>query len=107
MGGLCWQDRRNEWESTQLIKCMLQHYCEGGQFEEELLEKCKKLIHSSALRVRLLRLLAAFLFLLLGWLLSSVLVLSVRSWLRPPVLSVRSWLRPPVLSGSFLAPLLR
>jgi hypothetical protein len=40
------QDRRNEWESTQLIKCMLQHYCEGGQFEEELLEKCKKLIHS-------------------------------------------------------------
>mmetsp|Transcript_38104 Transcript_38104/g.93198 ORF Transcript_38104/g.93198 Transcript_38104/m.93198 type:complete len:399 (-) Transcript_38104:37-1233(-) len=40
------QDRRNEWESTQLIKCMLQHYCEGGHFEEELLEKCKKQIKS-------------------------------------------------------------
>jgi hypothetical protein len=39
-------DRRNEWESTQLIKCMLQHYCEGGHFDEELLDKCKKQIHS-------------------------------------------------------------
>mmetsp|Transcript_18748 Transcript_18748/g.41592 ORF Transcript_18748/g.41592 Transcript_18748/m.41592 type:complete len:404 (-) Transcript_18748:93-1304(-) len=40
------QDRRNEWESTQLIKCMLQHYCEGGHFDEDLLEKCKKQIKS-------------------------------------------------------------
>mmetsp|Transcript_54109 Transcript_54109/g.118601 ORF Transcript_54109/g.118601 Transcript_54109/m.118601 type:complete len:399 (-) Transcript_54109:65-1261(-) len=39
-------DRRNEWESTQLIKCMLEHYCQGGKFDEELLEKCKKEIHS-------------------------------------------------------------
>jgi hypothetical protein len=39
-------DRRNEWESTQLIKCMLEHYCTGGKFEEDLLEKCADEIHS-------------------------------------------------------------
>jgi len=35
------QDRKNEWDATQLIKCMLEHYCQGGKFDEELLEKCK------------------------------------------------------------------
>jgi len=38
-------DRKQEWVSTQLIKCMLEHYCQGGKFDEKLLAKCKKSIH--------------------------------------------------------------
>jgi hypothetical protein len=34
-------DRVKEWDATQTIKCMLDHYCTGGKFEEELMQKCK------------------------------------------------------------------
>jgi len=39
-------DRHNEWQATQLIKCMLDHYCQGGEFKDELLEQCKASISS-------------------------------------------------------------
>jgi len=38
------EDRHSEWEATQEIKCMLDHYCQGGKFEEDLLEQCKQSI---------------------------------------------------------------
>mmetsp|Transcript_6496 Transcript_6496/g.14656 ORF Transcript_6496/g.14656 Transcript_6496/m.14656 type:complete len:292 (+) Transcript_6496:3-878(+) len=44
-------DRHREWESTQVIKCMLDHYCAGGVFEEELMEKCKQEISEDHLRI--------------------------------------------------------
>jgi len=34
-------DRKNEWEATQTIKCMLEAYCAGGHLDEDELEKCK------------------------------------------------------------------
>jgi hypothetical protein len=34
-------DRKNEWESTQIIKCMLVNYKAGGGFDDASLSKCK------------------------------------------------------------------
>merc|ERR1711990_146876 len=34
-------DRHNEWESTQIIKCMLVNYKNGGGFDNAALETCK------------------------------------------------------------------
>lgn len=45
-------DRKQEWDSTQIIKCMLDHYCAGGNFEEQLLEECKKSITNYHLAIR-------------------------------------------------------
>mmetsp|Transcript_51034 Transcript_51034/g.111802 ORF Transcript_51034/g.111802 Transcript_51034/m.111802 type:complete len:495 (-) Transcript_51034:86-1570(-) len=39
-------DRHNEWQATQLIKCMLDHYCQGGEYKDELMEQCKSSISS-------------------------------------------------------------
>jgi len=46
------RDRELEWTSTQTIKCMLQHYCDGGKFEEVLLDQCKRHIESSHLKLK-------------------------------------------------------
>jgi hypothetical protein len=35
-------DRKNEWESTQIIKCMLVNYKAGGEFDDAALETCKQ-----------------------------------------------------------------
>eukprot|EP00656_Telonema_subtile_P052556 TRINITY_DN7362_c0_g1_i7.p1 TRINITY_DN7362_c0_g1~~TRINITY_DN7362_c0_g1_i7.p1 ORF type:complete len:478 (-),score=142.17 TRINITY_DN7362_c0_g1_i7:132-1565(-) len=41
------QDRQNEWDATQEIKCMLVHYQEGGTFDEKAQAACKtKIDHS-------------------------------------------------------------
>lgn len=37
-------DRHGEWDATQTIKCMLDHYCQGGKFEQDLLDQCKQSI---------------------------------------------------------------
>mmetsp|Transcript_19391 Transcript_19391/g.46710 ORF Transcript_19391/g.46710 Transcript_19391/m.46710 type:complete len:421 (+) Transcript_19391:59-1321(+) len=55
VGGECVKnrevDRKNEWDTTQTIKCMLTHYCEGGKFDEELLAKCKTEIETDHLEI--------------------------------------------------------
>jgi hypothetical protein len=45
------RDRNNEWDSTQEIKCMLTHYLDGGIFNQELLNLCKKDIDHSFLAI--------------------------------------------------------
>jgi hypothetical protein len=54
-GGSCVKnreaDRKKEWASTQTIKCMLQHYCDGGHFDEALLEKCQASISTYSLAI--------------------------------------------------------
>jgi hypothetical protein len=47
-GGACVKnreaDRHKEWDATQTIKCMLDHYCQGGKFDQELVDTCKQSI---------------------------------------------------------------
>jgi len=54
-GGSCVKnreaDRKNEWSSTQTIKCMLKHYCDGGSFKEDLLEQCQASISTYSLAI--------------------------------------------------------
>jgi hypothetical protein len=44
-------DRKNEWETTQTIACLLKHYCDGGHFDEKNVEDCKASISSYHLAV--------------------------------------------------------
>eukprot|EP00451_Oxyrrhis_marina_P001313 CAMPEP_0204264190 /NCGR_PEP_ID=MMETSP0468-20130131/8846_1 /ASSEMBLY_ACC=CAM_ASM_000383 /TAXON_ID=2969 /ORGANISM="Oxyrrhis marina" /LENGTH=465 /DNA_ID=CAMNT_0051239029 /DNA_START=22 /DNA_END=1419 /DNA_ORIENTATION=+ len=44
-------DRHAEWTSVQVIKCMLDHYCEGGQFKEDLLKECQESITTYKLEI--------------------------------------------------------
>mmetsp|Transcript_24405 Transcript_24405/g.59219 ORF Transcript_24405/g.59219 Transcript_24405/m.59219 type:complete len:384 (-) Transcript_24405:92-1243(-) len=45
------KDRKNEWTSTQTIKCMLQHYCVTGQLEVARIESCKGGINTTFLNL--------------------------------------------------------
>jgi hypothetical protein len=42
-------DRKNEWDSTQEIKCMLQAYQAGGKFDDAQMAKCKNQVDHSHL----------------------------------------------------------
>ena len=44
-------DRKSEWEATQIISCLLKHYCESGKFVEDELDTCKSLIDSYHLAI--------------------------------------------------------
>mmetsp|Transcript_46976 Transcript_46976/g.102171 ORF Transcript_46976/g.102171 Transcript_46976/m.102171 type:complete len:417 (-) Transcript_46976:50-1300(-) len=46
------QQRFDEWEAMQLIKCMLSHYTEGGTFDDRLMQKCKDSIGVCHLTIR-------------------------------------------------------
>lgn len=42
-------DRKNEWTSTQVVKCMLKHYCVTGQLEVAEIASCKQGINNTFL----------------------------------------------------------
>mmetsp|Transcript_5642 Transcript_5642/g.13420 ORF Transcript_5642/g.13420 Transcript_5642/m.13420 type:complete len:382 (-) Transcript_5642:70-1215(-) len=44
-------DRKNEWTSTQVVKCMLKHYCVTGQLEVAEISACKQGINNTFLEL--------------------------------------------------------
>eukprot|EP00657_Telonema_sp_P-1_P003937 TRINITY_DN1915_c0_g1_i3.p1 TRINITY_DN1915_c0_g1~~TRINITY_DN1915_c0_g1_i3.p1 ORF type:complete len:434 (+),score=204.22 TRINITY_DN1915_c0_g1_i3:195-1496(+) len=45
-------DRKNEWISTQKIKCMLKHYVAGGTFNQKALNACNKGLDNTHLNIK-------------------------------------------------------